>query len=277
MTSTLVVGATGTVGTALTHELARRGHRVAQATRQPQSANQVRLDLVTGEGRAAAMASVHRLFLMAPPGHVNQDQLLTPMIDLAVQHRARKVVLMTAMGADADPSGGLAKTEQHLRQSGLPFAIIRPNWFMQNFHTFWMGSILATGEVQLPVGEAKASFIDARDIGEVAASLLAGDTDERAAFDLTGPEALSHSEAAALISAASGRRIGFRDVPPESLRPALLQAGLSPAYADFLLTILGFLKAGYSERTTSHVQDILGRPARTFADYAREHAAQWRL
>lgn len=277
MPTTLVIGATGTVGSALIPDLQSRGHQVRLATRTPTKPEHVALDLLTGAGLDSALQGVNRLFLLSPPGHLNQDVLLKPIIDRAAQQGVEKVVLMSAMGADADPTSGLSLAEAHLAQSGLPYAVIRPNWFMQNFHTFWMGSILATHEVQLPVGDAKASFIDARDIAAVAAALLDSTQNNAQAYDLTGPEAIDHATATALISAASGRHIGFRDVTPEQLRPGLLQAGLPADYAEFLLLILSYLKAGYAERTTTAVHDILGRPARPFSDYARDYADAWRV
>lgn len=276
MPTTLVIGATGTVGSALVPDLVARGHTVRRATRRAHEPGDVALDLGTGAGLDAALAGVDRLFLLAPPGRTDQDQFLVPVIDAAVRHGVGKIVLMTAMGVDADPTSPMSRTEAHLRRSGVAAGILRPNWFMQNFHTFWMGSIAAAGEVQLPVGDAKASFIDARDIAAVAAVLLDRPQDEPEAFDLTGPEAIDHATAARLISDATGKAIGFRDIPPDAMRGALLQAGLPADYAEFLLVILGFLKAGYAERTTPHVAALLGRPARDFASYARDYAAVWR-
>lgn len=276
MPTTLVIGATGTVGSALVPELHARGHQVRRATRQARDAGDVVVDLTSGAGLDHALQGTDRLFLMAPPGHTHQDQLLGPVITAAARHGVGKIVLMTAMGVDADPSAPLSRVEAQLRQSGIPAAILRPNWFMQNFHTFWMGAIAATGEVQLPVGDAKASFIDARDIAAVAAVLLDRPDNEPEAYDLTGPEALDHATATRLISTAASRHIGFRDIDPETMRHALHAAGLPPDYSEFLLLILGYLKLGYAERTTPHVAQLLGRPARDFAGYARDYAAAWR-
>jgi uncharacterized protein YbjT (DUF2867 family) len=277
MPKTLVIGASGTVGSELVRQLAARGHDVRRATsRAPTEAGQVQVDLVSGAGRDAALAGVERLFLLAPPGHVNQHELLNPLIDAAKAHGVRKVVLMSAMGANADPAGPLRQAELHLERSGLAWNVIRPNWFMQNFNTFWLHGINTQGKILLPVGTAKGSFIDARDIAAAAAELLSGDTFVGRDFDLTGGRALDHDEVAAILSRETGRTITFQDIPPAAMLDGLLSAGLPRPYAEFLIVILGFFKAGYAERTTDAVQTITGRAPRTLEQYAKDYRSAWR-
>jgi uncharacterized protein YbjT (DUF2867 family) len=276
LNTTLIVGASGTVGSALSPLLNALGHQIRRATsRVPQAADEVHLNLLSGEGLSAALGGADNLFLMAPPGHVNQDVLLAPVIDAARAHGLKKVVLMSAMGADADEQAPLRKAEKHLQASGLAWNVIRPNWFMQNFNTFWLQGIQQAGQIFLPVGQAKGSFIDARDIAAVAATLLSTDGFADAAFDLTGAQALDHDQVAAILSTAAGRSIGYTEVTPEVMRQALLAAGLPAEYADFLLLILGYFKAGYAERTTDAVQRITGRTPIVFEQYARDHRAAW--
>jgi hypothetical protein len=80
---------------------------------------------------------------------------------------------------------------------------------------------------------------------------------------------------AAILSTAAGRSIGYTEVTPEVMRQGLLAAGLPAEYADFLLLILGYFKAGYAERTTDAVQRITGRTPIVFEQYARDHRAAW--
>jgi uncharacterized protein YbjT (DUF2867 family) len=274
--TTLVIGASGTVGTELVRLLRERGGHVLQATsRKPTHASQVQLDVTTGAGVDAAFAAADRAYLLAPPGHVNQDELLNPLIDAAKAHGLKKVVLMSAMGANADEAAPLRKAERHLENSGLAWNVIRPNWFMQNFNTFWLAGIQQQGQIFLPAGKAKGSFIDARDIAAVAAELLTRTDFDNRDFDLTGAQAFDHDEVAAVLSQATGRTIGYQDVPPEAMRAGLLGAGLPAPYTEFLITILGYFKAGYAERTTDAVQTITGRAPRTLAAYAQDYRAAW--
>jgi uncharacterized protein YbjT (DUF2867 family) len=274
----LVVGANGTVASEVVRLLRARGQEVLAGTsRAPTRPDQVQLDLVRGTGVAEAVARASAAFVFAPPGHVDQHALIAPFVDQAKRHGLRKVVLMSAMGADADANAPLRRAELHLEQSGLRWNTIRPNWFMQNFHTFWLSGIRDHATIFLPTGQAKGSFIDARDIAAVAAALLSGRAPAFANrdVDLTGAQALDHDQVAAILSAETGRAIGYQDIPAEAMLDGLLKAGLPADYSAFLVTILGFFKAGYSERTTDAVQAITGHAPRTFEAYAREHRAQW--
>ena len=276
MTTTLVIGASGQIGSTLTDLLSAQGQTVRRATsRAATQTGEVTVNLLTGEGLAAALAGADQLFLMSPPGFAQQHELLIPAIDAAKAAGVRKVLMLSAMGANADDNIPLRRAELHLERAGLAWNVIRPNWFMQNFHTFWLHGIQTEGQIFLPVGAAKGSFIDTRDIAAVAAALLTGDAWRNQDFDLTGPEALDHDQVARILSAAAGRPIGYQDIPPEAMRSALLGAGLPADYTEFLLVILGFFKAGYSERTTDAVQQITGRAPRTLAQYAADHRSAW--
>lgn len=277
MAKTLVIGANGTVGSELVRLLREKGHAVLKATSKPvtDTAHEVHLNLATGAGLQSAFAGVEQAFFLAPPGYTNQDELLNPAIDAAKAQGVRKLVLMTAMGANADEAAPMRKAEVHLLKSGLAWNIIRPNWFMQNFNTFWIKGILEHGKIFLPVATAKGSFIDARDIAAVAAQLLSSDALNNQEFDLTGSVALNHDEVAKVLSAETGKGITFEDIPPEAMRSGLLQGGVPAPYAEFLLLILGYFKAGYSERTTDAVQTILGRAPRTLEQYAKDYRAAW--
>jgi uncharacterized protein YbjT (DUF2867 family) len=248
---------------------------LAATSRAPTAPNQVQVDLASGAGLADAFGQAQQAFIFSPPGFARQDEVLLPQIEAARTRGLRKVVLMSAMGANADEALPLRRAERALEQSGLAYNIIRPNWFMQNFNSFWLHGIREQGVIALPVGASKTSFIDARDIAAVAAELLTrGDLDNRD-FDLTGPAALSHDEVAAILARETGRAIRFQDITPEAMLAGLLDAGVPRDYAAFLVTILGFVKAGYAERTTDAVTAITGRAPGGFETYAQDYRSAW--
>jgi uncharacterized protein YbjT (DUF2867 family) len=270
----LIVGASGTVGTELTKLLKAQGHTVRGTTSQTPSEGKVHLNVATGEGLKAAFEGVDRAFLLSPPGFANQHAVLSPLIQEAKRRGLKKVVLMTAMGANADEAAPLRQAEIELEKSGLAYNIIRPNWFMQNFNTFWIQGIKEQGTIFLPAGKAKTSFIDARDISAVAAKLLTDDRLKNRDFDLTGPEALDHDQAAALISKSTGKKVVYQEITPEAFKQGLVGAGLPNDYADFMVLIIGFLREGYSAGVNTNVAEILGREPGTFANYTKEFKTQ---
>jgi uncharacterized protein YbjT (DUF2867 family) len=273
----LVIGASGTVGSEVVRLLREQGHKVRTTTSKKDAAggDSVHVDLGSGAGVQQAFAGIDRAFLMSPAGYADQYAILAPLIRAAKEQGVKKLVLMSAFGADADPTSPLRRIELDLEQSGLAWNVIRPNWFMQNFNTFWLHGIQAQNTIALPVGDAKTSFIDARDIAAVAAKLLTDDAWNNRAFNLTGPESLDHAQVAAAISAASGRAVRFQDAAPADLKQGLLAAGVNEAYADFLLLIFGYLKAGYNAAVTDDVKTILGRAPTDIRHYAQDYRGAW--
>jgi len=272
----LVVGASGTVGSELVKILKTGGHSVRSTTSKPAQGPEVApINLVTGEGMSAAFEGIERAFFLAPLGYADQYKILSPLIKEATTHGLEKVILMTGMGANADEAAGLRRAEVELEKSGLGYNIIRPNWFLQNFNTVFLQGIKEQGKILVPAGNAKTSFIDAKDISAVAAQLLTSDRFNNTDFDITGPQALDHDEVAKEISAVSGKTVVYQDIQPEELRKGLLGAGLPADFIQLLLTLFGFLKAGYCSRTTNSVKDILGREPRSIRDYTKENKQAW--
>jgi uncharacterized protein YbjT (DUF2867 family) len=276
----LVVGASGTVGSLIATTLAAQGAQVRGTTSKPPGVGTrngieyVHVDLGTGAGVREAFEGVDRAFLLAPPGYADQQKLLSPLVAEAARRKLSKVVLMSAMGANAADTP-FRRVEIELEKSGVAYNIIRPNWFMQNFNTFWLQGINEQGKILLPVGQAKASFIDARDIAAVAARLLTSDDANGRDFDLTGPQPLDHGAVARILSQETGRSIAYQEIEPDVLRKGLLAGGVPADYAEFLLVILGILKQGYAERTTDAVRELLGREPIRFEQYARDQRAAW--
>ena len=109
----------------------------------------------------------------------------------------------------------------------------------------------------------------------VGAKLLSSDDFANAAHDLTGSEALDHHQVAAILSKATGRAIGYTDIPEDAMRQGLLGAGLPADYTEFLIVILGAFKAGFAERVTDGVQRIAGKAPIRFEQYAQDYKAHW--
>jgi uncharacterized protein YbjT (DUF2867 family) len=188
----------------------------------------------------------------------------------------RKIVLMTAGGVEHNPAAPLYAVEQALIQSGAPYVILRPNWFMDNFHTSWLEPIRQAGVIAVPAADSRSAFIDARDIAASAAAALLDSRFDRKAFTLTGPESLTYTEAAATLSAAAGRPIRYQPMDDAPFIQSLIAAGVPDDYSHFLAQLFGFVRQGYYAQTSTAVQELTGQAPRTLAVYAKDYAAAWK-
>lgn len=255
----LVVGANGTVGSSLVPALLRRGEKVVAASREGRAvkgADAARLDLRDPSGLAAALEGVDRVYAVSPAGYVDQPALLSPLIEEA-SRRGIKVVLQTAMGVDADDNIPFRQLELKLERGGAPFVILRPNWFSDNFVTYW-GEQVRRGEIRVPAGDGKTSFIDARDIAASAAGALTSNAHDGKAFNLTGPAAHSYDEAASMLSKALGRTVGYRSVDDATFTSEMVAAGVSPKYAGMLAAIFYPVAQGWTAGVTDSVEVLSG-------------------
>lgn len=273
----LVVGGTGTVGSEVVRILKSEGYRVRATTSKPltEKGDLVQVNLVTGEGIVAAMEGVDRAFFLSPPGHADQYAILSSLIQEAKRRGLKKVVLMTAMGANAVETTPFRRAEIDLEKSGLVYNIVRPNWFFQNFNTFWVQGIQTQNKILLPAGTAKVSFIDARDIAAVVAKLLVNDEKANQVFDITGPESVDHSEVAQAISRVTDKPIVYQEIKPEDLKAGLLAGGVPKDYVEFMLLIFGFLRQGYNASVNPNVKMILGREPNGLMKYAQDYKQSW--
>lgn len=280
----LVLGATGTVGGGVLAALAERGVAVRGASRDPAAAASrasfpcewVPFDLERPGTFAPALDGVDRVFLVARPGDEHADQVALPLIDAMKAGTVRHVVNLTAMGTELREDFALRKVECYLEASGLAFTHLRPNWFMQMLAGGSVAAdIRATGTFHLPAADARISYIDARDIAEVAAEALAAPGHEGRAYTLTGPVALDHHEVARVIGAAAGREIRYVPVDEDAARGALAHACFPPAWVERLVGFYRLIRSGACAPVSPSVQDILGRPPASLARFAADHAAAW--
>lgn len=273
----VVTGANGTVGGEIVRQLADGGHPVRAVVRAPERA----AGLPEGVERALAdFAHLDRLreactgaeaVFMASFEHPEMARLQGNLITAAAEAEVRVVVRLSGLGASPDSRSpymlkhGLA--DGLLMRARLGYAILKPNWFDQNFLTDCPG-----GVIRVPAGDSRTSFVDVRDIAAVAVKVLTEPGWENAAYELTGPAALTHAEAARILSEASGRRYVFDDVSDADWRTAAIAGGAEPAYADGLIGLYRLMREGATEAVTGDVERVTGRPPIAFERFARDHA-----
>lgn len=272
----LVTGATGATGRAVTDALTTRGVAFRPMSRRASSADfAVQADLDDAGGVHSALDGVRAAYLVTPSSDRAEAQQKR-FIDLAAEAGVRHLVLLSQLGSVADsPVRFLryhAAVEQHAFASGLEISALRPNLFMQGLLA--VSSIVRAMDVlPAPVGDARVSLIDVRDIGDVAALALTA-PEPLGVQTLTGPEALTHAELAMHLAVATGREIRFDDVPPERFRE-MLTGSLPPWQVEGVLEDYAHYARGEAAEVSTAVSDLLARPARAFANFARDHAAEF--
>lgn len=279
----LITGATGTIGTSLLRELAAEGAAARVFARDPAKARSIeRLGFEVALGsfedeRAvrAALAGVHRLFLLSPPATASMVRAQSPVVDAARDAGVEHIVKLSSIGAD---ERGIAasivrahrEVEQHVEDSGLAYTHLRPHWFMQN-ELANATSIATTGTFAAP-DVARISTIDARDIAAVAARVLVEDGHAGAAYLLTGPAALSYGDIAQTFARVLRLPVRWIEVGLGETRDAMLDAGLPAELAVGFTEILArYREGGVTAQVSPAVEQILGRPPRSFEQFIDDH------
>ncbi|MDI4658843.1 SDR family oxidoreductase [Xanthobacter autotrophicus] len=269
----LVIGATGNVGRPLVEALTARGAKVKAASRSGKAvdgAEGVVFDYADPASFGPAFDGVKSAFVMLPTGSLDPKGQLAPVI-AAASARKVKVVFLSVLGADADEAIPYRQVERALEASGTPYVILRPNWFADNFHTFWKAG-LDHGVIALPAGEGKSSFIDTRDIAESAAAALTSDRFDGRAFNLTGPEALGYGDAAAILATVIGKPVAYTPIDDDTFVGILVGTGVPQDYARFLASIFMPVREGWTSAVTTDVETLTGHAPRSLETYAKDNA-----
>jgi uncharacterized protein YbjT (DUF2867 family) len=277
MNKILVLGATGNVGRPLVKALVARGEKVRAASRSGRAiegAQAFAFDFADSATYEPALDGVDRVYLMLPGGYLQITELLMPLIDLA-KSRGIKVVMQSVFGVDADDNNPYRQVEKALEDSETAYVILRPNWFADNFHSYWKAGI-DHGQISVPAGDGKSSFIDCRDIANAAAAALTTDEYDGNAFNLTGAEALSYADAAGILSDVLGKPISYNAVTDQAFIELLTSAGVPQDYAQFLAAIYYPVREGWTAVVSDAVEKLTGQPPRSIRQYAMDHIEDFR-
>ncbi len=241
----LVTGATGNIGRPLIDALVSEGAEVRAVTRNP---------LAAGE-----------------------------LLALAKERGVKRVLALSAINVDDDladqPSrynGDRNKeVEDAVMRCGLEWVALRPSFFALNTVGIWAAQIRAGDVVAGPYAASAWAPIHERDLAGVGARALLTDELVGRRPVLTGPQSLTHQQMVATIGDALGRRLRYQEIPPEAAKQGMVAYGFSE---PFVAALLAMQAAAVRQPaiTTDEVKRILGRPARTFAEWATDHAAAFR-
>jgi len=277
----LVTGATGTVGRQVVSRLLATDAQVRALTRNPEAAGlppeveALRGDLTVPADLDRCLDGVDAVFLVwtAPANAV------PAAVDRIARH-ARRIVLLTSPHRTPHPlfqqpnplAAMYAEIERVIEASGLRSTFLRPGMFAANALRWWAERIRAGGVVRWPYADAPTAPIHERDIAAVAVRALLEEGHDGAEYVLTGPQSLSQREQVVTIGEVIGRPLRLEELSPEEARRELP----FPVPALNMLLNAWAAAIGQPALVTSTVEEITGRPARTFRDWVVDHAEDFR-
>ncbi|NEE00080.1 NAD(P)H-binding protein [Phytoactinopolyspora halotolerans] len=274
----LVTGATGNVGAEVVRTLLGMGAQVRALVREPgkvivpAGAEAVSGDLNRPETLRSGLRGVRGMFLL--PGYRDMAGVLEEAHKAGVEH---VVQLSGRSAATEDMSNAITRymvnTETALRASDLPWTIVRPSGFMSN--TFeWAPTIKAGEVIRAPFADVPVAVIDPADIGAVVAHALVADGHQGRVYSLSGPEPLTPADRARILGEVLGRTLPFEAQPDAEARVEM-SAAMPPEYVDAFFDF--YVDGNLDESPVlPTVEQVIGRPPRTFEQWATAHAHAFR-
>ncbi|MFH9736797.1 NmrA family NAD(P)-binding protein [Streptomyces roseolus] len=275
----LVTGATGRVGRHVVSELMERNLPVRAAHRHagPASGIATRAVFSFADPRTwrEAMRGATSMFVMRPPQISDVKKDMLPALSAAREYGIKRMVLLSLQGADRNPAVPHHALEKWLRDSGIEWTFVRAGFFMQNLSTTHAAEIRDRGQIIVPAGNGRTSFVDARDVAAVAVRALTGDTLVRRAVTPTGAQALTYAEAADLLGAELNRPIRYASPGPVAFWRHRRALGIPRAETAVMLALYSACRFDMAAGVTRDVPDILGREPISFERFAHDEREAW--
>jgi uncharacterized protein YbjT (DUF2867 family) len=279
----LVTGALGNVGSEVVKSLLAKGRKVRAASVDDQeilskfgeAVEAVRFDFTKPETYPKTFAGVEQMFLMRPPHISNIKRDMAPALDAAQRAGVRHVVFLSVIGVEKMTYIPHAKIEAYLKEQNFQTTFLRCSFFMQNLSTTHRQELRERSEIFVPVGDARTSFIDVRDIGAAAACVLSEEGHAGKNYDLTGAEALDYWQAAKILSETLGRKIEYRNPGVVRFFIETVRRGASIPYAFVVTGLYTSTRYGMAEAVSDSVEKLTGRKPISFEQFAADYRSVW--
>ncbi len=262
----LIIGGTGKTGRRVVEQLQKKGIQPRIGSRQATPS----FDWDDKNTWIESLKGIEKMYItyypdLAVPGAKEAIESLTY---LAKELGVKKIVLLSGKGeVEAEACEAIVKN------SGVEYTIVRASWFNQNWsESFFLDPILS-GEVALPMSNVLIPFVDANDIAEVAATVLLDNDYNGKTIEVTGPELITFKDIIHTISTVTNRNLTFHEITLEQYIEGMRQMQL-PEDVIWLIEYLfsNVLTNPNNQKISNDIEQVLGRKARTFLEYARETA-----
>lgn len=274
--SILLTGVTGTVGRELAHLLNEREIPFKGAVRQAGKdlgyafGESVEFDFERNETFKNALTGVEKIFLMRPPALAN-PVYFQAFIKEAVHYGIKHIVFLSLLGAESLFFVPHRKIEKLILQADMPYTFLRPSFFMQNLNTTHLQEIRDEHHIYVPAGRGRTSFIDVRDIAQVASKALTEPGHLNRAYNLTGSEALTYYEVAQQMTDIWDTRIVYANPSVREFKAYWKKRGLSADPINVMTGIYFTAKIGFAQKITPDLPQLLGREPISMLQYVKEY------
>lgn len=238
----------------------------------PDGVECAQFDFLDPDTFAAALDGVDRVFLMRPP-HMADAEAFRPFLSAMRESGVQQVVFLSLLGVEKNPVVPHHAIEKAIVASGLGYTMLRPSFFMQNLSTTHLEDIVSRGEIIVPAGNGRTSFIDVRDIAAAAVVVLTEEGHVGRGYSLTGSEALTYSDCARLLSETSERTVVYTKPSGREFAAHMATQGHSEDFIKVMRAIYLVAKLRMAGTITGELRELIGREPITFAQFARDNAA----
>ena len=278
----LITGATGKTGSATAKSLGEKGETFRALIR-----NEEKKEGLESLGGEVVLGSIEntevvnqsmqgvKTVLVLLPNSESQLALEKQLVDSAKQAGVERIVKMSSIEATPDATSPIPKlhleSEEYIKQSGLAWTMIKPNFYMQNLLAS-AGTIKEQGKIFLPMGEGKTGMIDTTDVGKVLAKVLSEDGHESMNHEITGPEILSFYEVAEIFSQVLGKQVDYVDVPMDAYKETLGQFLTNQWHLDAVIDLFKGIAEGGIEDKTDTFNELMGETPKSLSQFLAENS-----
>lgn len=276
----LVTGASGNVGKYVIEELLKMGEKVVAAGTNmdrlrsifQDKVDLVHFDFTDKDTYEKALENVDRVFLMRPP-HLGKPEDLYPFINSMKYHSIKLVSFLSLMGIENNKIPPHHKIEKYIEKLEIPYAHIRPGFFMQNLSGIHSLEIRERNEVFVPAGNSKTSFIDAADIGLAIATVLnEPEKYKNNSYTITGASALDYYQVAEILSKVTGRKIKYARPGYFKYRSYYInKRGLDKKYVNVTVALYFMTRMGTAKEVTDDFFELTRRNPRSFEEFVKSN------
>lgn len=223
-----------------------------------------------------ALQDVDRVFIMRPP-HLGKPEDLQPFVDALKGRNIKLVAFLSLLGVEHNPFPPHGKIEKAIKAAGLPYCFLRPSFFMQNISGVHAFEIKHFNRIVVPVRKAVTSFIDAEDIGEMAAKVLCEpEKHVNQAYSITGPQALDYFAVAKILTQQLGREITYANPSPALAKKYWIDVrSLDRDYATVMNMLYMITRMGNAKTVTTTFREVMGKEPQTFEQFAAKNLHCW--